>query len=272
MGSSLRSRCERVAASGFRPGQASAVLGRGDRERDGQGACQRGHTNPAAVVFNADGSLAAAASGDGVVHLFDPATGAAKGLLLGRSRQGRKLSFSPDGKTVAACGDDCTIQRRTAADGKRLGTTESPFALEYGPRSASCLPTTSASSRGEHAGWSRSCGEAPSGKLLTPAGGHMGSVHSAAVAGGGAEIFTSSQDGRILRWNPATGKELGPIALKIPGAAGFPLTSTPALSPDGTRARQREHRNRRLRSTVGVTGVCHTGRLHPREPRNLYFR
>ena len=49
-------------------------------------------------------SLAAASAANGAIYLFDPATGAAKGLLLGRSRQGRRLAFSPDGKTLAAAG------------------------------------------------------------------------------------------------------------------------------------------------------------------------
>ena len=61
--------------------------------------------------------------------------------------------------------------------------------------------------------------EAPSGKLLTPAGGHSASIHSAAVINGSEEVLTAGQDGQILRWDPATGKELGSIVLKTPGIA-----------------------------------------------------
>jgi WD40 repeat protein len=195
-----------------------------------------GGFNPSAVVFSPDGSLAAAAAGESAIHLFDPATGAAKGLLLGRSRQGRKLAFSPDGKTLAAGGDDGSVQRWSVPDGKRLGTTESPVPMTYGPRGI-VFADNERVVTWTLRGMATIAWEAPAGKLLTPAGGHYGGVHSAAVAGGGAEIFTTSYDGVILRWNPATGQELGPLALKLPGGFGTGVaTGSAVLSPDGTRA------------------------------------
>ena len=68
-----------------------------------------GGFSPSAVVFGPSSSLAAASAANGAIYLFDPATGAANGLLLGRSRQGRRLAFSPDGKTLVAAGDDGSI-------------------------------------------------------------------------------------------------------------------------------------------------------------------
>jgi WD40 repeat protein len=190
--------------------------------------------SPSMVVFSPDGTLAAASGGEGAVYLFDPATGASKGLLLGRSRQGRKLAFSPDGKTIASGGDDGAIQRWSLADGKRLGTTEPPVPMSFGLRGlmfAGNDRIVTWASRGlVPFVW-----ETPSGKLLSPAGGHTGTITSAAVFNN-QEVITAAADGQILRWNPATGKELGAIALKSPGASGVSYAPAATLSVDGTRA------------------------------------
>jgi WD40 repeat protein len=47
-------------------------------------------------------------------------------------------------------------------------------------------------------------------------------------------LYTGSSDGVVLRWDPATGKELGALALK--GSAVGYTSTLAALSPDGTRA------------------------------------
>ncbi len=197
-----------------------------------------GVLNASAVAFSPDGTLAAAATGEGTVHLFDPATGAAKGLLLGRSRQGRRLAFSPNGKTLAAAGEDGSVQRWSLPDGKRLGTTEPPVRMSFGPQAILFADNDRVVVWGNRdmvsVVW-----EAPSGKLITPAGGHGGGIYSAAIAAGGQEVYTAGYDGgRILRWNPTTGQELGPIPLKNPGGGfgfGGVVTNPVALSPDGTR-------------------------------------
>ena len=195
-----------------------------------------GGFSPSAVVFGPSSSLAAASAANGAIYLFDPATGAANGLLLGRSRQGRRLAFSPDGKTLAAAGDDGSIQRWSVADGKRLGNTEAPVPMGYGPRAILFLDNKRVLAWGMH-GIVAMVWEAPSGKLLTPASGHSAGIHGAAVINGSGEVLTAGQDGQILRWDPKTGKELGTIVLKTPGIApGTGLMPTATLSHDGTRA------------------------------------
>ena len=186
---------------------------------------------PSAVAVSPDGSVAAVAPGDGSIHLFDPATGKPKGLLLGRSRQGRKLAFSPDGKTLAAGGDDGSVQMWTVADGKRLSTTEPPV-----PSAPKGLQFTA---NDRLVAWTQRdmtavAWEVPSGKLLTPAGGHKNPLTGVALVGGGKEFFTGAADGVILRWDAATGKELGSLSLKGPAVSFGPAVV--ALSPDGTRA------------------------------------
>ena len=90
--------------------------------------------SPMAVAFAPDGALAAVADTNGTVHLVDPKTGAGKHMLLGRTRVGRGVTFSPDGATVGATGDDGTVQRWKVADGSRLSTTEPPVGNLYGAR------------------------------------------------------------------------------------------------------------------------------------------
>ena len=53
---------------------------------------------PGAVVFAPNGALAAVANANSTIDLVDPKTGTSKNLLLGRSRTGRWMSFSPDGR------------------------------------------------------------------------------------------------------------------------------------------------------------------------------
>lgn len=192
--------------------------------------------SPRAVAFNPDSSLAAVSSGDGEILLVEAATGATKLTLIGRARQGQRLVFSPDGRTLAGAGDDGSIQRWAVADGKRLDVTDPPVAIGYAPRE---LRFTDNERVVAWAGrynaivvW-----EAPGGKLLSPAGGHTASIRSAALPPGGKVILTSSDDGAVFRWDAATGKQLETTFMKSPFGGITPnyVTSPVSLSSDGTR-------------------------------------
>lgn len=197
-----------------------------------------GGYTPAAVVYSPDSSVVAASSGNGLIYLLDPATGGTRGLLLGRSRLGGKLAFSPDGKTLAAGGEDGYVQRWSLPDGRRLGTTGPAYPNTSSPRGIQFLDTERAlvwSPRGS----ATVVWEVPTGKPISPAGGHAAAVTGAAVAGGGKEIITAAADGGVIRWEAAGGKELGTVALKPPSGPFGPaavVTSAVTLSPDGTRA------------------------------------
>ena len=59
-----------------------------------------------------------AAGYDGLaIDLVDTKTGVSKQLLLGRSRMGQWLSFSPDGTTLTACAEDGAVQLLKLAPG-----------------------------------------------------------------------------------------------------------------------------------------------------------
>ncbi len=187
------------------------------------------------VAFSPDGTLAAVASGDGSVQMIDANTGETKTTLLGRSRQGKKLTFSPDGKTLAAAGEDSSVQRWSMPSGERIDLTEPHTQL---PPSGLAFSGNDRMVVWGSRGWATVAWEVPSGKLLTPPGGHAAPLSSAAIVANGKEYLTASTDGAIIRWDAATGKELDTIRLKIPGlnyGSGY-VNSPVRLSFDGTMA------------------------------------
>ena len=173
---------------------------------------------PAAVAFSPDGSLAAVSNGNSSIDLVDPKTGASKQLLLGRTGIGRTVAFSPDGATLAATGDDGTVQRWKAADGTRLSVTDPPLPGLYntrvrlldGEKGVACGSKGSAV-----VVW-----EVPSGNQISPAGGHTGTVRAVAVTPDGKHVLTSSDDGATLKWEIETGKPVGLLPFRGPNYAG----------------------------------------------------
>ena len=65
----------------------------------------------------------------------------------------------------------------------------------------------------------------------SPAGGHANLVTGLAFPAGGKEFYTGDATGAVLRWDAATGKELGTLELEGSASRG-----TVVLAPDGTRA------------------------------------
>jgi WD40 repeat protein len=199
---------------------------------------------PGVVAFSPNGALVAVANNNSSIDLVDPKTGTSKLLLLGRSRMGRWIAFSPDGTTLAAAGDDGAVQRWKVADGTRLSTTEPPTTNLYGARVRVLDAERGIAWAGKNSTvvvW-----EVPSGKLISPEGGHTSSVRGVAVTADNKHVLTSADDGTSLKWDLATGKPAGAVALRQPNA-GFGYTPPAVFSPDVTRAL--------VRDTTGGLGV-----------------
>lgn len=193
---------------------------------------------PAAVVLSPDGALAAVAAGNSTVELIDAKTGALKHLLLGRSRIGKSLSFSPDGTTLAATAEDGAAQRWKTNDGSRLSTTEPPGAglTDARVRLLAAERGVAWAVRGAAAVvW-----EVPSGKLVSTDGGHTTAVRGLAVTADGKHVVTSADDGALARWELATGKPLGPVALRAPDFGYTTSIGPAALSSGAARALARD--------------------------------
>lgn len=195
------------------------------------------------AAFSPDAATLAVSGGDGPLVLWDVKTGKPKRTLLGRTGQSVRIAYSPDGKTVAGVGSDGAIQRWTTADGTALGTTETPDL----PLAVSVLGLAFAGSDRVVAwgtvGQSTVAWEALSGNLLTPPTEHVSAIRSIGFADGGRTVVTSGDDGRIVRWDAATGKPLGPVALRA-GRERWPAREQTGPQPqpvvtvshDGTRA------------------------------------
>ena len=167
------------------------------------------------LAFSPDSSLLALSSGDGLISLRDARTGAEKRQLLGRSFVGFRLAFSTDGKQIAAAASDGRVQRWSVADGKPLGSTESPV---VGPpyfytRDLVFTGPDRAVAWGGF-GDVAVVWEVPSGKQLSPAYGHVRQVASVAFTADGKQVVSTGYESGTIRWNAATGERLAPVFVR----------------------------------------------------------
>jgi WD40 repeat protein len=86
-----------------------------------RGAVQLRHSGPvSSLVFTPDGETLISGSGDGLVRLWDVASGKERRRLRGHRGRVLCLALSPDGKTLASGSDDSTIGLWAVADGRPL--------------------------------------------------------------------------------------------------------------------------------------------------------
>jgi WD40 repeat protein len=170
---------------------------------------------PGTVKFSPNSTLVAVGSNTGAIDLVDPKTGTSKQLLLGRSRMGRWIAFSPDGTTLFATSEDGSAQRWKVADGSRLSTTEPPVTQLYNARVRALSADKGIAWAGK--GATSVVWEVPSGKLISPEGGHTSTVRGVAITPDDKFVLTSADDGTTLKWDLATGKPAGTVTIRQPG-------------------------------------------------------
>jgi WD40 repeat protein len=163
------------------------------------------------VRFSPDGAKVAA-SGNGVIQMWDVASGKLERRFAGRTGQGVHLLFSPDGKFLAAAGQDGCVQVWDTASGKRAGICDG-IANNVNSQGLLYRPD------GQLMAWAVNVNaidiwEVPSGKRLTPTGGHTAAVNSIQFSPDNRTLISCGNDGRMLKWDLATGKELEPFELK----------------------------------------------------------
>ncbi len=173
----------------------------------------RATRSPTTAAFSPDGAVLAVSDGAGVIDLFDAKTGSRTELLLGRTGQGLRLAFSPDGRSVAALGSDGWVQTWAVRGGRLLTTTEPPEAVAL--LTARGLGFTR---QGQVVAWGTAgptavAWEVPSRRVVTPVGRHTGSIISIGFAADGREVLTAGTDGRLARWD-ASGKPRGLLKLR----------------------------------------------------------
>jgi WD40 repeat protein len=80
----------------------------------------------AAVAFSSDGTGLAAACSDGVIRLWDVASGDQRLTFSGHRGAVRQLAFAPDGRTLASLGEDRVLHLWHLGTGQRLFSLDSP--------------------------------------------------------------------------------------------------------------------------------------------------
>jgi WD40 repeat protein len=153
------------------------------------------------VAFSPDGTLLAVAGDGGAIHLFDPATGAETGVLVGEKGAVGALAFSPDGKTLASGGRDRLVRLWDVAERKvkaeKPGHGEAINALVFSPDGKFLVTGTASLATGQGN---------PTTRFVPPVGA-----------------------GEVRLWDGQTGEQLG----SLPAASGSILAL--AVSPDSKR-------------------------------------
>jgi WD40 repeat protein len=190
---------------------------------------------PSAVAFAPDGKTAALSNWGGTVLLVDPQTGGVQ-PLPSDAGDVMALAFAPDGKTLATGTFAGTVRFWDVSKAKEVSSTKCP---------ARCLLAqfvfTSANTAVAWGieGSKAVVWEVPSGKILSPFGGHSDAVYSFAFTPDGKELLSGISDPAewiVLRWDPATGKPLGRRELPAPKDTNLPPWRTVNVFPNGTKA------------------------------------
>ncbi|MGV4987815.1 WD40 domain-containing protein [Streptomyces sp. NRAIS3] len=153
------------------------------------------------------GTLLVTGGNDGVVRLWEPATGQGRRILRGHGRRIGTLSFSADGSMLAAGGNDGVVRVWHSASGRRLreltGQSDRLVSAAFGP--AGPLLAT-ASSDGDIYLWNAATGEYQ--RELDVETDH---VWAEAFSADGELLATANDDDTVRLWYRATGAHLATI-------------------------------------------------------------
>ncbi len=164
-----------------------------------------GHTGAVcSVAFSPDGKILASGGDDGLVKLWDVATGNLLRVLLRHTKSVYSVAFSPDGKMLASGSLDNTITVWEVDTGKELHT----FSGHRGPvRSVVFSPDgefiISGSGDNKIKLW-----ETRTGRDLRTFSGHTDDVYCVAISQSGEFVVSGSLDNKIKMWEVGTGKQL----------------------------------------------------------------
>lgn len=184
-----------------------------------------------AVAFAPDGKVIASGHRDGLVRLWDVATGKERGQLRGHTGDVHAVLLTPDGKTVASASRDGTVRLWDAVTGKELyrleGHQRGVYSLAISPDG-----DTLASGSVDRTIRLWNVGTGQPRRTLQ---GHGLDVLSLAFAPNGATLISGSRDQTVRFWGPVTGRERFLRGDPNRPQLGQPMAwvSVVSISPDG---------------------------------------
>lgn len=181
------------------------------------------------LAFAPDSRTIASGHQDGLIRLWDVATGQELRQFQGHGKSVASLAFSPDGAMLASGGGDLSVRLWQVATGKEVRRLEEAPAKIEGPWMGPCVAWAPdgkvvASVRSDHPVhlW-----DPVTGKELRALAAPPGGVMALSFSGNSKLLGSANVNGTISLWDAATGKEAYPFD----GHHGFVFSV--AVAPDG---------------------------------------
>jgi RNA polymerase sigma factor (sigma-70 family) len=176
-----------------------------------------------AAAFSPDGRALASGGQDGVIHLWNPATGEEVRHLAGHPGGTLALAFAPDGRRLVSGGQDWVVRVWDVATGEEL--RQLPGSLHVVPAVA-FSPDGQVIASGSDDFRVR-LWDADTGRDLYPTAEHQGWIHALEFSPDGKTVAAGGLDGLIRLWDVAGRKEVARIDRGGAAVEGL------AFSPDG---------------------------------------
>jgi WD40 repeat protein/serine/threonine protein kinase len=185
------------------------------------------------VAFSPEGSRIASGCLDGVVRVWDAATGEEQHTLSGKTGMEafvRGLTWTSDGRYLAAAHQSGHVSVWDAVTGTILtqlqGHQKAAWQVAFSPDGRTLA---SASSDGTVGLWNVTAGHSTSGDRLIRILEHPADVKAVAFSPDGERIVSACNDGTVKIWHATTGREIGSVhgQIRNPDRAWF--------SPDARR-------------------------------------